>query len=706
MSAGPSPSTSGAATTDVPAAAKVFALVGNPNCGKTTIFNALTGLRQKVGNYPGVTVERKEGTAFGQHGENFRLIDLPGAYSLSARSPDEAVLRDVLLGRRADTPKPDAVICVVDASNPERNLYLATQILELGIPTIIALNMIDVAESRDVVLDAKVLAAKLDAPVIPMQANARVGLIELKMAMTRDDLSASTYRTTIPSELEAALIKHVPALEKWDGETRRSHKWEALYLLGEHDPAHSGLSESERTRYRDARRKLEEGFSGWEETLVATRYDSIHAICKEAITHPHSDQPTLTDRLDSFLLHRFWGWATLLTVMTVLFSLIFSYADMPMGWIESGFEALSGWVRTVMPPGDLRDLITDGVIAGVGGVVIFLPQILILFFFIGLMEDTGYMARIAFIMDRLMSKVGLNGKSFIPLLSSYACAVPGIMAARTIESPKDRLITILVAPLTSCSARLPVYLLMIATLVPSEKVPVLTKVSFMLGLYVLGTLGVFVFAWLFNRFLLRGKSTPMILELPSYKAPTFKAILLHMWERTRIFIRRAGTIILGISILLWFLATYPKHESDDTGTQIEHSFAGRMGKTIEPAIRPLGYNWEMGVSLIASFAAREVFVSAMSVIYNVEDTGDEDLQPLRQRLLAANHHDGRPVFTPLVCLSVMVFYVFAMQCMSTVAVVKRETNSWRWPLFQFVYMTATAYLAALAVYQIGSRLGY
>lgn len=713
--AGPSPSVPGPATRESDAGvaasparttARVFAMVGNPNCGKTTIFNALTGLRQKVGNYPGVTVERKEGVCFGQHGENFRVIDLPGAYSLNARSPDEAVLRDVLLGRRSDTPKPDCVVCVIDASNPERNLYLATQILELGIPTIIALNMIDVAQGRDVRLDSGILEKKLGVPVVPMQANIRKGLVELKFAMSRDDIPVATYRTPIPHDLETALLENVPSLGEGLAETRRSHGWAAFYLLGEHDPGHHGLSESDRLRFREARRKLEAASPGWEENLVAVRYDAIHEICKEAVTHPHGDAATLTDRLDSFLLHRFWGWATLLGIMTLLFSLIFSFADVPMTWIETLFERLSGFVKSIMPPGDLRNLVTDGVIAGVGGVVIFLPQILMLFFFIGLMEDTGYMARVAFIMDRLMSKVGLNGKSFIPLLSSYACAVPGIMAARTIESPKDRLITIMVAPLTSCSARIPVYVLMIATLVPSGKVPLLTKVGFMLGLYALGTLGVFAFAWIFNRFLMRGESSPMILELPSYKAPTFKAILLHMWERTRIFVRRAGTIILGISILLWFLANYPKVDTGDKTVQLSQSFAGQLGHIIEPAIKPLGYDWKIGVGLIASFAAREIFVSSMSVIYHVEDADDEEIALLRARFLESRHPDGRPVFTPLVCLSLLVFYVFAMQCMSTIAVVKRETNSWRWPIFQFGYMTATAYLAALAVYQVGSMLGY
>jgi ferrous iron transport protein B len=358
-----------------------------------------------------------------------------------------------------------------------------------------------------------------------------------------------------------------------------------------------------------------------------------------------------------------------------------------------------------MPPGDLRDLIVDGAIAGVGGVVIFLPQILILFFFIGLLESTGYMARAAFIMDRLMSRVGLNGKSFIPLLSSYACAIPGIMATRTIEDQKDRLVTILVAPLMSCSARLPVYLLMIAALVPGDRVPVLTKVGIMLLMYALGTLGAFGFAWLFKRTLLKGAPPAMIMELPPYRIPGWKDVGLHMLERAWLFLRRAGTVILGLSIVLWFLAAYPKAPEGATEQQqLAQSFAGRAGHALEPAIAPLGFDWQIGIGLIASFAAREVFVATMGVVFNA-GAEDDDTEPLRQALLGAKWPDGRPLFTPLVCFTLMVFYVFAMQCVSTVAVVRRETNSWKWPLFQIGYLTGTAWLVCFVVYQAGRALG-
>ena len=683
-----------------------YALVGNPNCGKTTVFNALTGLRQKVGNYPGVTVERKEGECTSPRGERIRLIDLPGSYSLNARSPDEAVLRDVLLGRRADTPRPDRIICVIDSSNLERNLYLATQILELGLPTILVLNMIDVAEEKELKIDFTALEKRFECPVVPMQASTQKGLVELKFAIGKEELAApGNIDLKLSPALSTGLQNGHQSLVEAGVVKKDALVAESLYLLSQHDPGHHGITDEQWPVIDAARLQFEQDVAAWEDQIVSARYDWIHENCETIVRRPGTAQASLTDRLDGFLLHPVWGWASVVGIMAVLFYLIFSIANGPMGWIESVFAAASNGVQGIMPPGDLRDLITDGVIAGVGGVVIFLPQILILFFFIGLMEDTGYMARVAFIMDRLMSKVGLNGKSFLPLLSSYACAVPGVMATRTIDSPKDRLITILVIPLASCSARLPVYLLMIATMIPSEQIPVVTKVGLMVSMYFLGTIGAFVFAWLFNRGLMKGESSPMILELPSYKAPSLKGIFLQLWERTRIFIRRAGTIILGISILLWAAATYPKSDSDDPSVRLSESIAGKIGHGMEPLIAPLGYDWKMGIGLLASFAAREVFVSTMSIVYSVEES-DDDILPLRDRLLAEMRPDGKPRYTPLVCLSLMVFYVFAMQCMSTVAIVKRETNGWKWPIFQVGYMTATAYIAALLVYQAGTALGY
>lgn len=692
-------------TSPQPEKEMIFALVGNPNCGKTTLFNALTGLKQKVGNYPGVTVERKEGECFLTHGEKVRIIDLPGAYSLNARSPDEAVLRDILLGRRKDTPKPDRVIIVLDASNLERHLYLTTQILELGIPCILALNMMDVAQERDLIIDTEALSESFGGiPVIPMEASRRKGITELKQSMAQRDVPTPQFYFNFPEEIKSGLQTSWKNLKASGVLLIEGSLLEPLYLLSDHDPSHYGIKNEQLDVIQECRKKLADQFPGWEDKLVAARYDAIYDVTQKTIQRPDETASTFTDKLDAIFLHPIWGWVTLLFILGLLFGLIFKVADGPMGWIESLFAWAGGSVANQMAEGDLKDLIVDGVIAGVGGIVIFLPQILILFFFIGMMEDTGYMARIAFMMDRLMSRVGLNGKSFLPLLSSHACAVPGVMATRTIDNPKDRLITILVSPLAGCSARLPVYLLLIAVLVPSDEVPILTKVFFLLLMYGLGIGGAFFFAWLFHKRLLKGDGAPMILELPAYKSPALMAVFWHMWERTRIFIRRAGTVILGISILLWFAVTYPKSDNPDPSAAMEHSYAGKVGKLIEPVIQPMGYDWKIGIGLIASFAAREVFVSTMSIIYSVEET--EDMVPLRDRLRSEKRADGTPVYTARVCLSLMVFYVFAMQCLSTVAVVKRETNGWKWPLFQIAYMTITACLGALLVYQIGGMLGY
>lgn len=686
----------------------LFALIGNPNSGKTTVFNALTGLRQKVANYPGVTVEKKIGECISQHGKRLQLIDLPGAYSLNARSPDEAVLRDVLLGRRQDTQRPDRVICVVDASNIERNLYLVTQVLELCLPTIVVLNMIDVAEEKRWRIDVERLSSILGVPVIPMQANSGKGLIELKQAMSRNDVPVPQWQSPpVPEAIRAELANSRDALAQLGAMSKDAKLLEPLYLISDHDPSHYGISSGYLDRIVDCRKSLEKAFPGWEDELVNARYAAVSVLCKEVLHRPEEDGRTLTDRLDNVLLHPVWGGVSLFVVLGVLFYLMFSVAEGPMKLIEALFSGMGNWVQGHMADGDLRDLLVSGVIQGVGGVVVFLPQIMILFFFIGLMEDTGYMARIAFIMDRLMSTVGLNGKSFLPILSSHSCAVPGIMATRTIESPKDRLITILVAPLAVCSARVPVYLLLIAATVSATAVPTLTKVGFMLGLYFVGVSGVFFFAWLFNKCVMRGVSSPMILEMPSYKRPAIRSILLHMWERVSLFLKRAGTVILGLSILIWFASTYPKTEGAKADVQLANSFAGRAGHFIEPVIKPLGYDWKIGIGLISSFAAREVFVGTMGIIYAVEGgDGDESLQPIRDRLREERWPDGRRVYTPLVCLSLMIFYAFAMQCMSTLAVVRRETNSWKWPAFQLVYMTSTAYLLSLLVYQVGTLLGF
>ncbi len=719
----------------------LIAIVGNPNSGKTTLFNLLTGLKQKVANYPGVTVEKKIGECYSQHGKKLRLIDLPGAYSLNARSPDEAVLRDVLLGRRPETPRPDRVVCVVDSANLERNLYMVSQVLELGLPTILVLNMMDVAVQREWRIDAAKLSELLGVVVVQTQAVSGQGLIELKLALSREDLTPPKWQSaTLPEGVRAALEQSRGPLCQTGAIHSRASLLEPLYLLSDHDPTHYGIADTQIGRIQELRSSMEASFPGWEDELVAERYRGIEKLCEQVLKRPDQEIETITTKIDRVLLHPVLGFVNLLLVLGLLFFLIFKVAEGPMGWIEAGFGQLGTWVEGLMSAGDFRDLIVNGVVPGVGGVVIFLPQILILFFFIGIMEDTGYMSRLAFIMDWAMSKVGLNGKSFLPFLSSYACAIPGVMAARTIDSPKDRLITILIAPLASCSARLPVYSLLIGVLFPVGEVGALTQAGIMLGLYALGTFGAFFFAWVFNKCVMKGAASPMILEMPSYKMPALKSILMHVWQRARMFLVRAGTIILGISILIWAASTFPrsaeqtKHqrsleqriealsEAKDEAAQseiaaqrqklneikaqnLENSFAGRAGRLIEPAIAPLGYDWKIGIGLIGSFAAREVFNSTMGVVYAVEGAED-DVNLLRDKLAAERRPDGRLVYTPLVCISLLVFYVFAMQCVSTIAIVKRETGSWKWAMFQLGYMTGTAYVLSLLIFQIGSALGY
>ena len=686
-------------------------MVGNPNCGKTTLFNALTGLRQKVGNYPGVTVEKKVGTTYSQHGKPIQVIDLPGAYSLAARSPDEAVLRDVLFGRRLDTPQPDRIICVVDAANLERNLYLVHQILDLGRPVIIALNMMDLAAAAGLKVDAAALARTLGVPVIPCEAVRGRGLVELRLALSRVDLSLAKHRWDVPAPIASAVAELQASLTDNDARSPLIARAEALLLLTDFDAVRVAGSKPISDRTHGILAHWRQRWAGegtdWSAALIRSRYDSIGLLCRDVVVRTREQGPSLSDRIDAVLCHSVWGWAVFGVIMAALFFSIFSLAETPMNFIDTHVAVFGAWVKHAMAPGDLRDLLTDGIIGGVGGIVVFLPQILILFFFVGLLESTGYMARAAFIMDRPMSKVGLNGRSFIPLLGSYACAIPGIMATRTIENARDRLVTILVAPLMSCSARLPVYLLMIATLLPGDTVPAAQKAGIMLLMYALGTTGVFFFAWLFKRTLFKSAPQHMIMELPPYQPPRFKEITRHMLERAWLFLKNAGTIILAISIVLWFLTTYPKHPNPGaTPTeQIAQSFAGRAGHLIEPVIKPLGFDWRIGIGLITSFAAREVFVSSMGVIFGVE-SADNDTTPLRDALRNARWPGGAVLFTPLVCFSLMVFYVFAMQCMSTVAVVKRETNGWKWPLFQIAYMTGTAWLVCFVIYQAGRALGY
>lgn len=679
---------------------RTVAIAGNPNSGKSTLFNALTGMRQKVGNYPGVTVEKKVGRFHGLHGEALDLLDLPGTYSLQTRSPDEAVSRDVILGRRADTQAPDVILCVVDASNLERNLYLVAQLAELGLPLVVALNMVDLAERNGLATDTTKLSEALQCPVVAVVASQRQGLVPLKRALAEQLKSGrAPRRAALPAALEEAASGLAEGLVRERFAPARSAFAEALLLItAVEPPASSSMSTALLSSVNYARQLVEEAGIDRLSAAVQARYAWAQATAAAAQHARSGAEANWSDRFDSWLTHRYWGWLFFGAIMSLMFFTIFRVAEVPMGWIEAGQGVLADWAKAHLAEGDLRSLVTDGILAGVGGVVIFLPQILILFFFIGLMEDTGYMARAAFIIDRLMNRVGLHGKSFVPMLSSFACAIPGIMAARTIENRKDRLVTILVVPLMSCSARLPVYTLMIAVLLPSG-FGALQKAGIMLAMYLTGMLAAFGMAWLFRNTLFKGERSLLLLEMPPYRLPSLRVTLMRMFERAVLFLRRAGTIILAISILIWGLSTYPKHPNPAAtpSESLAYSAAGRIGHFIEPVIRPLGYDWKIGVGIVGSFAAREVFVSTMSVIYSAESDDGGDTA-LRDAMLKETRKDGTPVYTAAVCIGLMVFYVLAMQCLSTVAVVRRETNSWRWPAFLVAYMTLLAWTGAWAAY--------
>ncbi|MFC5050199.1 ferrous iron transport protein B [Rubritalea spongiae] len=625
----------------------LVALVGNPNAGKTTLFNALTGENQKVGNYSGVTVSRKSGSFRSPHGTKVEIIDLPGCFSLSPSSPDEEVTRNVLLGDQDGEQTPDITVCVVDASALERHLLLAMEVIELGKPVVVALNMVDLAESRGIHLDPTLLSEELGVPVVPIQANKKKGLIELKQAL----------RLPFPATGAA----------KWDT-------------------------------------------SGDTETRQKARSEFAKTICGEAARREDDGTLTISDKLDEVLMHPVLGWFVLIGVMLTVFWTIFSWAAYPMDAIEGAFGSLGDWVGATLPEGDFNELMVDGIIGGIAGTLVFLPQIVLLFFFIALLEASGYMARAAFLMDRVMNLVGLSGKAFLPLLSAHACAIPGVMAARTIDSAKERLITILIAPWMSCSARLPVYFLLIAMLLPQASS--IQQALFLLAVYVLGIVTALAAARI-----LKGRlsedATPshFMLELPPYRLPQVGYLIRHVWDRAWAFVKRAGSIILALCIILWALQTYPKPAEDspaaeDSALALEQSYMGQIGHAVEPVFKPLGYDWRTATSVITSFAAREVFVSSLMVTYHISEEEDEAETLLQDRLAAATWPDGRKVYTPLTLLSLLVFFIYALQCLPTSAVVARETNSWKWAVAQLGGMSLFAYLAALAVFQIGTLLGF
>ena len=644
-----------------------IAVTGNPNAGKTSLFNALTGLRQKVANYPGVTIERKEGFwLLDRNRPAARVIDLPGLYSLEATSIDEKIARDVLLGEDFNIPRPDVVIVAVDATNLVRNLYLLTQLIESGCRVVVALTMVDLAKRNQLHIDIERLQKLLQVPVIPVIARRHQGI-----------------------DLLAKSVQQVATEDSEDGSLRTPSHSKLQWQSGNKGAGHS---------------------PGWQTKLI-DRYRWIENVVNESVTTEIKEKHETTRHIDAVITHKIAGPVILFLVMLFVFQAIFAWANLPMTWIDRLFNAIGNSAQAHFPSGLLTDLIVSGVIPGVGGVVMFLPQIILLFLFITLLEDSGYMARAAFLMDRLMRGVGLHGKAFVPLLSSFACAVPGIMATRTIENPKDRVATIMIAPFMSCSARLPVYTLMIAAFFSGQQVLGLISVGalIILAMYLLGIIIAVIVAWILKHTLLKAPSPPFVMELPPYRVPSIRNVVHSLLERVGIFLQRAGTVILAISILLWALVAFPRTAGTHTGSaqaQVENSYAGRAGHVIEPLIKPLGFDWKIGIGLISSFAARETVISTLGIVYNVGDAGDEQGSTLIQALRNAKRIDGSAVWTPLVALSLMVFFVLACQCMSTVAVVRRETNSWRWPLFMVAYMLMLAYASSFLTYQGGKLLGF
>jgi len=730
------------------------AVAGNPNSGKTTIFNALTGMRLKVGNYPGVTVERREGRMRMGGARQVVLVDLPGTYSLAARSVDERIARDVLLGWLAGEPRPDAVIVVLDASNLERNLYLASQILELNLPTVLVCNMMDLAEQKGAVPRIDRLEEIFGVPVVPTVGNRGRGVDQIPVALERAlaEPASDRPRCPLPAEIERVLPAVERALLESGLADERSVRGAACLLLlhSESDEGDAGatLPEPVQRVVDEARAAIvREGLEDPIGTLIEARYEWLTDLLESAVDRLSAPSETLSDRLDRVLTHKVLGMLIFASLMLLMFASIFWLAEPVMGWIEAAVEWLQAAARQLLPRGVLADLVADGIIAGVGNVVVFFPQICMLFLFIAMLEDSGYMARAAFLMDKIMSRVGLHGKSFIPLISSFACAVPGILATRTIESRRDRLATILVAPLMSCSARLPVYLLLVALIFPRGDA--LAKTFVLAGMYGLGIVMALGMATLFKKTLLKGPAPAFVMELPPYRLPLPLPVLRMTWDRSKQFLVRAGTIILAASVLLWAMAYWPRSEevqlqarqqirqvlssagvdvaalgegggsvdlpadiaarieeirAEAAARQLANSVLGRLGRVIEPVIRPLGYDWRIGVAILASFAAREVFVSTMGIIYSAGD--EEEISSLRQRMQMSRWPDGRPIYTRAACLGLMVFYVLAMQCVSTLAVAWRETGSWRWPAFMWAYMTGLAYFMAWIVYRIGVAVGW
>ena len=689
-------------------------LVGNPNSGKSSLFNALTGLHQKVGNFPGVTIDKKTGTSDLGAGYQAQIVDLPGTYSLYPKRSDEWVTYKVLLQQDPDL-KVEMVVLLVDANNLRRNLLFCSQIIDLKIPVVVALTMMDLAAKKGIEIDVPGLERELGVPVVPVNPRKNKGIAQLKkmMAQRAQHLHQAPVRDFIQNKALATdaitqLHQIVPEISDYT----------ALHYLINHEsfrfPAdlHRRIEQiEEANQFNHTRVQAEE---------ILQRYTHIRQVMQQTVSEPDPLQKTLlTERLDNILLNRVWGYLILLTVLFLLFQSVFWLAQFPMDGLDWAFTRMISWVSAQLPDGWFRDLMVNGLLAGLSGILVFIPQIMILFGLITVLEDTGYMARISFLTDKLMRKVGLNGKSVMPMISGFACAVPAIMSSRNIENKKERLLTILVTPLMSCSARLPVYTMLIALVVPNHQVWGFfnTQGLVMMGLYLLGIVAALIVSYVAKKFIHSNEKSFFILELPVYRAPRWKNVAITMVSKARIFVRDAGKVIIVISMILWALSSYgprermhqvamkyehaqPSEMKSKNAELLENSYAGILGRTIEPLIKPLGYDWKIGIALITSFAAREVFIGTMATLYSVEGGKDANPQTLRERMASARTEDGLKVYTLATSVSLMIFYAFAMQCMSTLAVVKRETRGWKWPCIQFAYMTGLAYVASFIAYHL------
>jgi ferrous iron transport protein B len=696
-----------------------IALVGNPNSGKTSLFNALTGLNQRVGNFPGVTVDKKSGSTSISDSLTGNIIDLPGTYSLYPKRLDEWVSYRVLLNQDKDI-RADIFVVVVDASNLKRNLLFCSQILDLKKPVVIALTMADLAKRKGIQVDLAALERELGVPVISINPRKSKGVVQLKKVI--EQTATNLYKIPARDFIDNNELAQAP-IDDIKKELPQLSDYSAIHYLINHEQF--DLNGGMQDKIENIERKHNFNPTKTQATEILHRYSRIKHVMNVAVSEPDPLQQTiLTDKLDNVLLHRRWGYMILLAVLFILFQSVFWLAQYPMTWIETGFSLLSGWLSVSLPQAWWSDLLINGFVAGLSGILIFVPQIMILFGLITLLEDSGYMARISFLTDRLMRTVGLNGKSVMPLISGFACAVPAIMSARSIENRKERLLTILITPLMSCSARLPVYIILIGLVIPNTYLFGFLGIQglVMMGLYLFGLvialLVSFIAKWFIN---IREKSF-FILELPTYRSPRLKNVGQAMVNKARIFVTEAGKIIMVISLILWALSSFGPQERMDNveknyarakaanlkpeaeleaeyaNAKLENSFAGILGKSIEPAITPLGYDWRIGIALITSFAAREVFVGTMATLYSVGE--DEEGLLLRDKLKAARKPDGSPLFTLATGVSLMIFYLFAMQCMSTLAIVKRETRSWKLPLIQLVYMTGLAYVMSFIFYQL------